>query len=275
MRALLPATLPDLAPSRGARVLGLAVAALGAATAGGIFGQVSWLVRLEGGRDASMSLESAACLVLAGLALAWLPRGGGGGRRRVSAALAVALVALAAVVLAENLLDVNLGLDLPQLYRWLAEPALRPGRMAPNASVGFMLYGAAVLLWPAAAAGRRRGSMRWLTALLFLVAVTGLAAYFIHIEAVFTYHGIAAMAPYTCGGLLALGAGLWLATRAAVWRAPAPRDHSAQVIVVAAVVLIVVLAVAGMFNFGVLWHQSHDDAVSDLVLRRDERQHYI
>ncbi len=254
--------------------MGLAVAAFGVAVAGGIYGQVSWLVHIERGRDASMSLQSAACLVLAGLALMWLPAGARGGRR-VSAALAMALVALATVVLAENLLDVSLGLDLPRLYTWLAEPALRPGRMPPNACVGFMLFGAAVLAWPAAAAGRHRDWLRGLTALVFLVAVTGLAAYFIHIEAVITYHGIAAMAPYTGGGLIALGIGLWLATRAAVWRIPAPRDHSAQVITVAAVVLIVVLAVAGMFNFGVLWHQLRDNAVSDLVLRRDERQHYV
>ncbi|HWG36790.1 MAG TPA: GGDEF domain-containing protein [Terriglobales bacterium] len=253
---------------------GLAVAAFGVAVAAGFFGHFTGLMQTEPGRDASMSLESAAALVLGGVALALA--GGRRGPRRWSLGLGCALGALSLGTLAENVFDLNLGMDWPARYAWLRDPALRPGRMAPNAAIGFLVLAAILLTLPWVRSRRAGRAIRWLTIALALVGVSGLAGYFVHIEAMVTVHGFAAMAPYTAIGLIALAFGTWRVWAAKRWNRSAPgQGASSRVMATAAAVLIAVVAAAGVSSFVLLWHLTERDATEDLSLRRDQRIRYV
>ncbi|MGH9393504.1 MAG: hypothetical protein ACRD1E_04985, partial [Terriglobales bacterium] len=260
--------------NRAAAWLGVAVSLLGAAVAAGFFGHVTALMRIQSGRDASMSLAAAVCLILAGVSLLLAADGRRG--RGWSTGLAWALAGLSAVALAESLLDMNFGLDLVRQYAWLQDPALRPGRMAPNSALGFLLIAVVLLALPRVNTRRAGRLLRWLTLAAALIAVSGLAGYFVHIEALISYHGMPAMALYSAGGMLALAIGAWLLWRERRWnRPPGGRAPSTQVVATAAALLVVVVAASGISSFVLLWHSTERGATTDLSLRRDQRIRYV
>ncbi|HVB40572.1 MAG TPA: hypothetical protein VNE83_06700, partial [Terriglobales bacterium] len=124
--------------------IGASVALLGLAVLAGFAFHIRWLTQLQANRDASMTVNGAISLVLAGVALLWIQRAQRSWRRPVlwgPRLLTAALLALNAIAFAENMLDVNLGVDWPRLHYWMADPALRVGRMAPSTSLGFLILG--------------------------------------------------------------------------------------------------------------------------------------
>jgi diguanylate cyclase (GGDEF)-like protein len=259
--------------------IGAAVALWGVAALAGFTFHIRWLTQLEPSRDASMTVSGAISLVLAAAALLWIQRTQMSWRRPVlwgPRLLTAALLALNAIALAENLMDVNLGVDWPSLHYWMADPALRVGRMAPNASLGFLFLGAGYLLVPNLHSRRRAAALDWLLGLVVVAGASGVVGYVIHIEELYTYHGIPAMPLYTALALLALAAGLWLLAReqgSAHSRARAA--GGGRILSTAALVLIVVVLVAGASGLGVLWQVENQNAFSNLSLRRDERINYI
>ncbi|HVA63292.1 MAG TPA: GGDEF domain-containing protein [Terriglobales bacterium] len=253
----------------------MAISLFGVAVLAGFALHIAALVQLSPGRDAAMSAQSGASLVLAGLMLVWLTVGTRSAAR-ITAALGLLLLALNLAVLAENLLDKDFGLDQPHFYAWLTDAALRPGRMAPNTAFAFALFALAVLLLPRIQTQRGALLLRGLTVAVIVVAAAGLAGYFVHIEALYTYHGMAAMAPYSAGALLVLALGLWLAWRPKRWNRPAGgAARGLRLISVAAVAVIAVVTVAAVVNFALLWHLQQRDAETDLSLRRDERANHV
>lgn len=255
--------------------LGMAISLFGVAVLAGFALHISALMQLTPGRDAAMSAQAGMSLLLAGLILAGLTGGSRHGPR-IATALGLLLLVLNVAVLAENLLDKDFGLDQPHLYAWLTDAALRPGRMAPNTALAFALFALAVLLLPRVQTHRGAVLMRGLTVAIIVMAASGLAGYFVHIEALYTYHGMAAMAPYSACALLVLALGLWLAWRPKRWNRPAGgAAHGLRLISVAAVVVIAVVTVAAVVNFALLWHLQQRDAEINLSLRRDERAHHV
>lgn len=259
-------------PQAAAAWIGVAVCVLGVATLAGVLGHVPSLAAPAPQRDAAVALSSAISLVLAGLAVAavaWLPRHGW-----VARGLALALAALGGLGAAENLADVNLGFDWPQLHYWMGGPALRPGRMAPVTAVAFLLAAAAILTLLDAPRARRAHAV--LAGLLGVTSLVGLLAYGLHVEVIFPFHGMPAMAPVSGFALLALTVGLGLLARSGSWRAGwAQLAPSHRVLTVAAAVLVLVLAGAGISSLVLLQSMSRRDAITELTLRRDERTHYI
>ena len=259
--------------------IGASVALLGLAVLAGFAFHIRWLTQLQANRDASMTVNGAISLVLAGVALLWIQRAQMSWRRPVlwgPRLLTATLLALNAIAFAENMLDVNLGVDWPRLHYWMADPALRVGRMAPSTSLGFLILGTGYLLLSGPRSRRRAVALRWLTALVVIVGASGVVGYVIHVEELYTYHGMPAMPLYTAIALLALAAGLWLLAReqnSARSRARAARGG--RILSTAALVLIVVVLVAGASGLGVLWQVEEQNASSDLSLRRDERINYI
>lgn len=252
--------------------IGVAICVFGLASLGGLLAHVPSLAGATLQRDAAMAMSGAVAMILAGLALvaaALLPQ-----RGWLAGGLALVLGGLGGIGLAENLADLNLGLDLPRLHYWLGGPVLRAGRMAPAIALGCVLAAAAILTL--FAAPRARLAHAILAALVALVGLTGLLAYGLHLEAVFPFHGMPAMAPFAGVALMAEAAGITLLAGAGDWRETwlqwAP---SHRILTIAAIVLVLVMAGAGISSLILLQHMSQRDATTDLALRRDERTHYV
>ncbi|MDB5797095.1 MAG: sensor diguanylate cyclase, partial [Paucimonas sp.] len=88
------------------------------------------------------------CCALAGAALGVMAISRKQGRR-VAPVVGSALLGYCALNLFEHLTGARLGIDLAFLHEWLDYGNTRPGLMAPNTSLGFMLVGTQLLLMPA------------------------------------------------------------------------------------------------------------------------------
>ncbi len=92
-----------------------------------------------------MVFNTALCFVLAGSALL-TPVSDAVRYRRVTTAIGGVLAIIAALVLAEHLLQTNLGIDWAPLHAWLNDSNPNAGRMSSGTACGFLMSGAVLIL---------------------------------------------------------------------------------------------------------------------------------
>jgi signal transduction histidine kinase/DNA-binding NarL/FixJ family response regulator len=137
-----PAVLSRLAAVSRAAGLAASLVALGALASWA--GGPVWL--RSGGRLIETQPNSAAGLLLAGLAIVIGPASAGRARRAISVLLAGAAVAIGALTLFQQVTGVDLGIDLLLFARGATWNGLTsPGRMGPPAALSLLLAGLAIL----------------------------------------------------------------------------------------------------------------------------------
>lgn len=176
--------------------------------AGGFLILSGWLAKyplwgnfLPGG--VAMVFNTALCLLLAGIALL-LPAT----KLTLRAGLGYCIALIAALVLAENIFAINLGVDLPALHLWYPDNNPHPGRMSPNTALALLAGGLALVL-----RSLQRGENffgRTLAAVTLTLGVTGLAAHTVVLELAYSWYGIPRMAFSTGIGVTLFGLGLLL-----------------------------------------------------------------
>ena len=160
---------------------------------------------------ATMKANTAACMLLCGLALAVLSRRNASERnRRVAGALAVMVFTVGALTLIEYLLGWDFRIDLTMFQDLGNAGAISyPGRMSPSTALCYVFSGAALLV------ASLRNALRWrwpvLSALSAAVGMFGamaLTAYLL--DALLHYHlwNYTGVAVHTAAGFLLLGTGL-------------------------------------------------------------------
>ncbi len=177
------------------RLLGSLVGALGALWV------AAWLLRFP----ALLQTRPEAPAIAPSTALCFLLAGAGlfSNRRRVSLWLALGVLAVAGLTLAEYLFGVSLGVDwyLPGVVEW-SNPYL--GRMAPNTAVAFVLVGLGL-----ACAGRvAPGMVGFCGVLVFCLANTALVGYLSDLRGAYIWGEFSGMALQSALGFLLLGPGL-------------------------------------------------------------------
>jgi diguanylate cyclase (GGDEF)-like protein/PAS domain S-box-containing protein len=165
------------------------------------------IVRIRPGLS-GMVFNTALCFTLIGTALIL-----GEFKSRWSSKIRIAagctVLLLATVVMAENLLDVDLLVDLPGLHAWLGHK--QPGRMALNTCLGFILSGLSLV-----ALQYSHRKIGWLAtpvmiSMLFLIALSGIAGYVLQLDLLYSWSRIIRMALHTAIGMVLVAVGLWLA----------------------------------------------------------------
>ena len=193
------ATLPTL--------LGLALMALGLLVIAGWLLQVRAMVEIKAGFVA-MAFNTALCFALTGLAIAaplLLPRH----VRAVQSGVGLAVFAICALVLVEHVTDRNLHVDWAWLHLWLHDGNVRPGRLAPNTAIGFMLAGVSLMLLQRI---HNRGRERLFQVLVFCVlavGLTGLIGYVLAPDQLFGWARSARMAVHTACAMSVVAVALW------------------------------------------------------------------
>jgi hypothetical protein len=84
---------------------------------------------------------------------------------------------LISVVLVELLLDRSVGVDFGFLHAWYDYGNTRPGRMAPNSAIGFILVGSGILLADRVTSRNRGIGAVLVTFCALAVGLTGLVGY--------------------------------------------------------------------------------------------------
>jgi signal transduction histidine kinase len=184
--------------------IGAGVAALGAATLGG------WAAGFEHGfltSGALMKPNAAACFILLGVAL--LLARGRNRARAASLGLAAAAGALAVATLAEWLSGVDLGIDELLFQDDTLAYTTVPGRIAPNTTLAFAFYAAAILLQ------QREGRIaRWWRALALCglaIGAVGAAGHLYGVSRLYALAQATGMAMPAAAGLIVLGCGVLVA----------------------------------------------------------------
>jgi PAS domain S-box-containing protein len=239
---------------------------------------LAWWLRLEqplrlSAQFTPMVFSTALCFVLAGAALVW---------RRTDAArhasamgvLGAALVAIATWALLQRALQLDLGLDLPSLHRWLQEGHPSPGRMSAGTATAFLMSGLALFIAPRASRRRTGTLVRALTLAVGGVGVLGMAGYLVSAPLLFPQYLFAGVALHTAVGLVLLAAGLHSACGIFEWgRARMFARDDDRITFIAAAVLGAVTLAAGVATFAILQDRVQtlvrNDLLASLARRAD------
>jgi diguanylate cyclase (GGDEF)-like protein/PAS domain S-box-containing protein len=242
-----------------------------AALASGLTGAVwlgQWLPGLhQMGVVSPLLLIAAAAIVLARLFARQREATTRHPRLRPAVLLGLPLVLLPVLMLIEHAAGVSLGVDWTLLSNLPTPDVPHPGRLSPNACVGFLAVGIALLL-PTGASASRRGERLFsvLAGLVLLIGVSALTGYFLRLEGLYRLAGYNRMLLPTAMGLTLLGAALWVLRDARGEPDRSSFDHHEKRIArrSRAVLTLVALA-AGVAGFGAL-RDSFDKAISDKLL---------
>jgi len=235
------------------------LALLGGVVMLGWWMQSSPLVRVLPGFT-PMVFNTALCFVLAGSALL-TPVSDAVRYRRVTTAIGGVLAIIAALVLAEHLLQTKLGIDWAPLHAWLNDSNPNAGRMSSGTACGFLMSGAVLILATRVRRPWAGTLVRLLTLGVGAIGVLGLAGYLVSASLLFPRYLFVGVAVHTATGLLVLAVGLRSAWRRLEWgRVPLFAREDDRITFVGAIVLAAIALAAGIVSFAVL-----QDRVQTLV----------
>ncbi|HKQ31384.1 MAG TPA: hypothetical protein VJS66_08875, partial [Burkholderiales bacterium] len=219
-----------------------------------------------------MVINTATCILLAGLCLL-LPRSLPWATPARVACGAV-LTLISALVLTENLLDVEFGIDWTDLHSWLNDLNPRPGRMAPNTGVGILAIGLLLLSSGMADSARLLMLRRAFTLTALLISLTGLFGYFLKIELLYHLQGITRMALHTAIGIGFLSVGFWFEQ----YRPPAfgaIREEGQEIMPIAAGSLAIVAAIAAVSVFSFMQNRIERMTAEHLMRLHSDRTQFF
>ena len=169
--------------------------------------QVRELVEFRAGLVA-MELNTALCFMLAGTALL-LPALLRRPMPVLQNVIGSAMICLCTLVLAEHAFDRDLGIDWAFLHGWLRDGNIRPGRLAPNTALGFILAGACLILNARIASKAQERLFQILIFCVATVGLTGLVGYALEPEQLFGWARSGRMALHTAIGIVALAVAMY------------------------------------------------------------------
>jgi diguanylate cyclase (GGDEF)-like protein/PAS domain S-box-containing protein len=239
------------APSRShflPALLSLAVTLLGITVMLGWLLHVRAMVEIRVGYVA-MVFNTALCFTLTGSALA-LPGLLGKPLPKFQVLVGGAIFILCAMIFTEHLFDISLGIDWAFLHTWLGDGNIRPGRLAPNTAIGFMLIGATLILMNRVSNKWQASAVIVLTLSVLAVGITGLIGYTFAPDVLFGWARSARMAVHTGLGMIVSSIALWLCWYNTEWyRSRNYFRDDEKIGFIGAAILIVVTIMAGMTGF--------------------------
>ena len=180
--------------------------------------------------------------------------------------LATLVLAVPALVLAQHVFDIDMGIDFVRVATAPTPDTPHPGRMAPNTCLAFILAGAGLHLARATRPGRLR--MAALSACALLVTLTGVSAllgYILKLEGLYRIAAANVMQPPTATAMIMLGLGLWSIRSAHVAAQRGPASSESRITWRALGIVTVVALGAGAAGFAAM-RDSYEDSMSSHLM---------
>lgn len=237
-------------------VIGVALLVLGSVTITGWLLHVPAMVEIVHGL-VPMVFNTGLGFALTGIGL--LLKGPVG--RVIRSTIGWFLICLCSLTLAEHVMDLSLGIDMALVHHWYDYGNTRPGRMAPNTAIGFMLIGAVYARLQRVKSRFAAYTVVVLTFCLLTIGLTGLVGYLLSPDLLFGWSRSARMAVHTATGMITAAIGIWTAWSKSAWF----RDNRffsevAKVRLLGTAILIVVTTTVGLTGF-VLMQKSLEKAI--------------
>ncbi len=177
------------------------------------------------------------------------------------------LIAVSGATLVEHVFGLQLGIDWESLHQSVNDGNAHPGRLAPNACIGFLLAGVALLAIARNKADlSRRNVADGLILATLLVGTTALLSYALNLEALYQMAAYNRMAAPTALGLALIALGLWLKLQAQTRAAHSLESPDRRLVRTAVVVLSMVVVSAGLGGFALL-KQGFEEYISAALFR--------
>ncbi|WP_192805150.1 response regulator [Noviherbaspirillum aerium] len=182
-------------------------------------------------------------------------------------ACALGIVLLAATIFSQYVFGTHLGIDLPAVHAALGDGHDAPGRTAPNACIAFILSGIAFLRYTLGHATARNWRLeRACAALTALIGLAALLGYLLNLDAMYHWASYNRMATMTAVGIAVLGMGLWsLCQDRSTLPAETPEARARRITTLAASLLTVFAAAAGLAGFAILRHGFEESSSDNLL----------
>lgn len=233
---------------RADRVVGTLLLGLGINTMLGWSLRVPAMVEIVRGH-VPMVFNAGLCFALTGLAL-WL---NDRDRRLPRTLVGWALLVLGTLTLAEHVVDASLGIDMAWVHHWYDYGNTRPGRMAPNTALGFMLIGSVNIVLHRVATRACAYAVVVLTFCLLAIGLTGLCGYLLAPDLLFGWSRSARMAIHTACGMIAAAIGMWAGWSSMPWFSSAAFfTEATKVRLLGTAILLVVTTTVGLTGFALM-----------------------
>ena len=164
------------------------------------------------------------------------------------------LIGLSSLILSEHLFDIDLPIDLVAVHDRLGDGHAKPGRTAPNACLGFLLGGLAMLL---SLRGPSSRGAAWnaiiLATVTFAIGLTAFLGYLLRLDAMYQFATYNRMATFTALGMTTLGIGIWtLASLPHELKQHLLEEEAPRITKLATAMMIVFALATGVMSFAVL-----------------------
>ena len=244
-----------------ATLIGMVLALLGLTVTSGWLLHVPMMVEIKSGL-VPMVFNTGLCFFLAGCALYSLASTHRNALT-LRTAVGIFLALLGVATFLEFLTDRGIGIDLVGLHTWYDYGNTRPGRMAPNTALGFVLAGLTILLNDRVDRQSRAIGVVLMTFSLLAIGLTGLVGYLIAPDLLFGWARSARMALHTACGMILCAIGLWLSWSKRDWYLSHSYFREADKIrFLGAAILTVVTVTVGLVGF-VLLQNSLEKTLED------------
>lgn len=200
----------------------------------------------------AMSINTALMFLVAGAGL--LLNAFGRGRGWAFRSCYWFIIGLSATILGEHLFDIDLPIDLRGVHEALGDGHSKPGRTAPNACLGFLLGGVAMLLSLHSSVSRAAAwSAIVLATLTFTIGLTAFLGDVLRLDAMYQFPAYNRMATFTALGMTIFGVGLWtLATLPHELKQHLLEEEAPRITKLATAMMIVFALATGLMSFAVL-----------------------
>lgn len=168
---------------------------------------------------------------------------------RWSTMFGYATASCAAVILLENIIDVDLGFDLPVLHGWIDDGNPRPGRMAPNAALAFLLIGVTLVKMRDIRSKMAAILFKFGILLIMILGMTGIVGYSLKLSLLYRWFHGDRMALPTAVMITVAGMGLWLACQRQAWRKRRLIPDDERTGLIGAAILVLAATTAGVAGF--------------------------
>ena len=252
-------------------LIGATLVLLGATT------MLGWLLRVPAMVEIVHGLVPMVFNTGLGFALTGIALLAGGPRANlIRRVIGWSLIVLCGLTLLEHVFDARFGIDMAWVHHWYDYGNTRPGRMAPNTALGFVLIGAVNVRLGRVESRGTAYSVVILTFCLLTIGLTGLVGYLLAPDLLFGWSRSARMAVHTASGMIAAAIGLWMGWYRSPWfNGSRFFTEAAKVRLLGTAILIVVTTTVGLTGF-VLMQKSLEKAIEGrLASVVDSRSHWM
>lgn len=179
---------------------------LGSTVITGLLFKISSLVQIF---PIGMVFNTAVCFILSGIAMAFTVSATKIAKW-IDIAIGVIIFSFASLVLSQDVLQVDLGIDQLFFKTWVVDPNPHPGRMAPNAAIIFMLSGMAFVCLPFAKKDIIPIFLQLIAFIILLLSLLGLGVLNIQLDLVYSWFKFARMSFAAAIGAMLVSIGFWL-----------------------------------------------------------------